>query len=597
MPDTFRYIKARSIKPGQNPRTYFDQKEHDEMVESIKAQGVIQPINVRPSDDAYEIIAGERRWRAALEISNDFEIPCMIRTVTDDVALTMAVIENKDRSHMSATEEAAGAEKLLQTYKGDREEVARVLGWSRSTLDKRLALMHCTPEVRKALDERSILLGHAELLAAVPHDKQNTSLATIIGQKLDINTVRKALAQKANKIDSACFDREDCLACQYNSAQQRALFEAVIDDGYCTNAACYEQKTTAYLDALKTKLSEDVPNVRVIQAGDENASVMLMMDGNLGVGEVQAAACRTCANFGCTISALPGHVGEIERDICFDPACNQKMVAARIKAEKASSQPANVPGAVKQGKATETGKGKTKTAGDSKPTALRQGLMDYRNEVWRKMLANDIFAHKQKAIEIMLALGLTHRLTVVDSGKFREKFPNLMAKLVSVDLPGQTSKPAAVNPSNLLNFNNAIKETGGIASNRETSDSFIAVMVACAAFGLEISEVETCIDHLGCQVERHWKADKAFFELLTKSEIEGVCTEIGLKIHLGSGFAKLFAKKKDDLVQTIMATDGFDFAGKVPGFLKPPTRLPLLGLDEVLDAVGIGFLKTGSQAS
>ncbi|MBU1665471.1 MAG: PRTRC system ParB family protein, partial [Gammaproteobacteria bacterium] len=379
MPDTFRYIKARSIKPGQNPRTYFDQKEHDEMVESIKAQGVIQPINVRPSDDAYEIIAGERRWRAALEISNDFEIPCMIRTVTDDVALTMAVIENKDRSHMSATEEAAGAEKLLQTYKGDREEVARVLGWSRSTLDKRLALMHCTPEVRKALDERSILLGHAELLAAVPHDKQNTSLATIIGQKLDVNTVRKALAQKANKIDSACFDRELCLACQYNSAQQRALFDAVIDDGYCTNPACYEQKTTAHLDALKSKLSEDIPNVRVIQAGDENASVMLMVEGNLGVGEVQAAACRTCANFGCTISALPGHVGEVEREICFDPACNQKKVAARIKAEKEPNQATKQSGAEKkQTNAKNAGKGKSKADDDSKPTALRQGIMDYR---------------------------------------------------------------------------------------------------------------------------------------------------------------------------------------------------------------------------
>jgi ParB family chromosome partitioning protein len=180
-------IKVGNILPGRNPRGYFDPAEMTALEDSVKSKGVLQAILVRPRDAGrYEIVAGERRWRAARKVFGDeYEIPALVRDLDDGEADEAALIENIQRADMSPTEEAEAAAKILGRCQGDRDEASRRLGWSRTTLDKRLALMNCSERVRRALSERRIQLGHAELLAAVSLSANAPRTSRIVVRRRD----------------------------------------------------------------------------------------------------------------------------------------------------------------------------------------------------------------------------------------------------------------------------------------------------------------------------------------------------------------------------------------------------------------------------
>jgi ParB/RepB/Spo0J family partition protein len=236
------------IRPGDNPRRYFDHKKHDELVASIKMRGVLQPLLLRASatNDVFTIIAGERRYKAALEaFGADGEVPVMIRAMTDQEALEAAIDENDIRDDASETEQADAAVRVLVACQNDHAEAARRLGWSPAKLDRRLALANLSDAVKLALDERRIKVGHAELLAAVPADKQDRALETIITAGLDVGKTRELLMRVTQSLAAAVFDKTECLTCPFNSASQRALFETHVDDGHCTNPGCFQLKTEA----------------------------------------------------------------------------------------------------------------------------------------------------------------------------------------------------------------------------------------------------------------------------------------------------------------------------------------------------------------
>ena len=131
-------------------------------------------------------------------------------------------------------EQADAAVRYLAACNGDRAEAARRLAWSRTKLDRRLALAELTEAAKTALDERRIKVGHAELLAVIPQDKQDTALETILRLNLDVNDTRKELMRITHSLASACFDKTECATCPFNSAAQQVLFETHVDDGHCT---------------------------------------------------------------------------------------------------------------------------------------------------------------------------------------------------------------------------------------------------------------------------------------------------------------------------------------------------------------------------
>lgn len=266
------------IQPGGNPRRFFSSAKHDELVASIRMRGLLQPLLVRPAPDGdtYLLVAGGRRYRAALEVYGaEGLIPVVIREMTDQEALEAAIDENDVREDASETEQADAALRVLAACQDDRAEAARRLGWSTFKLDRRLALAGLSSAVKAALDERRIKVGHAELLAAVPADKQDKALETILSSGIDVAKTRELLQRLTQNLAAATFDKTECASCGYNSARQRALFETHVEDGHCTNGACFALKVEAHEKARVAAVPEPDSG-----DGDDEAGPAAVPDGD-----------------------------------------------------------------------------------------------------------------------------------------------------------------------------------------------------------------------------------------------------------------------------------------------------------------------------
>lgn len=353
-------LPLKAIVAGQNPRTFFDPAEMAELESSVRANGLLQPIVVRQKGDVFEIIAGERRFRAVKAVEgDDGEIAAIIRDCSDEEAETLALIENISRADMSPTEEAAAAHRLYVRLR-DKNELAAQLGWPLSKLERRLALMNCCEAVRVALNERKILLGHAELLAALHAEKQEKALEIVLTNNLSVVDFKRSLTNLAQKLDEAIFDKADCLSCPHNSGTQSALFTENIGDGSCTHPTCYQQKTATHLDGIKSNLERVVNRVEFLELGEDKIiPIKLVTDGLKGVGEDQMNACKGCASFGATVSKLPGELGKIEQSICFDGACHTEKVSTYLESLKAEQAPESTKGKEKSVAAAVTGSSTT----------------------------------------------------------------------------------------------------------------------------------------------------------------------------------------------------------------------------------------------
>ncbi|KMZ13466.1 Chromosome (plasmid) partitioning protein ParB [Candidatus Burkholderia humilis] len=315
----------------------------------------------RLADGGFSLVAGGRRYKAALAAhGEDYEIPVVVRDIDEIEAKQLAIIENIQRADMSPAEEVIAAAEQVGLCKGDRDEVARIFGWSRATLDKRLALMNCSTPVLDALSTRQILLGHAELLAAPPKETQDKLLPVIIKEGKSVSEVKKTIEQVACSLAAAIFDKADCAGCPHNSSTQGEMFGESIGTGNCTNHTCFNEKTEKMLDATATGLRDEYPVVRIVRAGDNHTRVQLVIDGPKGVGEEQAKACHTCQNYGAAVSGLPDSIGKVYKGQCFDTVCNMKKVAANLPAVKSAPQPKAVEMA-------KTGKSDSKSSGKAAP--------------------------------------------------------------------------------------------------------------------------------------------------------------------------------------------------------------------------------------
>jgi ParB family chromosome partitioning protein len=166
-------LALSQIRPGRyQPRTRMDPDALSELADSIRAQGVIQPLVVRPvGDDAYEIIAGERRFRAA-QIAGLAEVPVLVKAVADDVALAIALIENIQREDLNALEQAHGVQRLIKEFGFTHEQAAQAIGRSRSATTNLLRLLNLASPVQLLLQDGAIEMGHARALLSLPAAQQ-----------------------------------------------------------------------------------------------------------------------------------------------------------------------------------------------------------------------------------------------------------------------------------------------------------------------------------------------------------------------------------------------------------------------------------------
>ena len=184
------------IRPGRyQPRTRMDQQALAELAASIRAQGLMQPLLVRPLDgERYELIAGERRWRAA-QMAGLEQAPALVREVPDEAALALSLIENIQREDLSPIEEAAGIQRLVDEFKMTHEQAADAVGRSRSATTNLLRLLKLAKPVQEMLLEGALEMGHARALLALDGARQIETAKRIAAQGLSVRAT-EALVQK-----------------------------------------------------------------------------------------------------------------------------------------------------------------------------------------------------------------------------------------------------------------------------------------------------------------------------------------------------------------------------------------------------------------
>ena len=189
-------VPVTAIRPNPyQPREHFDEEELASLAESIREVGILQPILLRQTDDGYELIAGERRWRAARRVGLQ-HVPALVRDTDDASALEHALVENVHRSDLNVLEEAAAYQQLVEDFGLTHEEVAIRVGRSRTSVTNTLRLLQLPPSVQRLVRDRSLTMGHARALLGTPDPALQERLSKrIVSEGLSVRAVEDELRE------------------------------------------------------------------------------------------------------------------------------------------------------------------------------------------------------------------------------------------------------------------------------------------------------------------------------------------------------------------------------------------------------------------
>lgn len=261
-------LKVNDLSPGRfQPRSYFDEEKLRELTDSVRENGVLQPILVRKeADGKYQIIAGERRWRASKQAGLE-KIPAIIKDLTDKVALEVALIENIQRQSLTPIEEAEGYRKLIDEFAYTQEELASVIGKSRSHITNMMRLLQLPEEIKDMINSGALTVGHARALInaenAIDLAKQIASRGLTVreAEKFAAGSGKTARSEKGKsqqKTPSAGGEisakDEDLLALEQALSNSLGL-KVAIEDGANGGKVTLHFNNLTQLDAILQKLS------------------------------------------------------------------------------------------------------------------------------------------------------------------------------------------------------------------------------------------------------------------------------------------------------------------------------------------------------
>lgn len=195
-PDTVKYIKTFDIMPNANqPRKTFDEEKIQDLANSILEHGVIQPIVLRKKDAGYEIVAGERRWRAAIKAGLS-EVPCLIRELDDEQNMLIAIIENMQREDLNPIEEAEGLNQMIVTYGMTQEQVSKSVGKSRPYITNSLRLLKLPEYVLELISEGKISAAHGRTVITIDDEEARKNLCNrIVKEGLSVRETERLAAE------------------------------------------------------------------------------------------------------------------------------------------------------------------------------------------------------------------------------------------------------------------------------------------------------------------------------------------------------------------------------------------------------------------
>ncbi len=205
------------------PRRIFDEEKLQELAESIREHGIIQPLTVRKlSSGYYQIIAGERRWRAA-KLAGLYEVPVSIIEADDRKAMELAMIENLQREDLNPMEEAEGYRCLVELYDMTQEQAAQRVGKSRSAVANAMRLLQLNQDIRLLVENEDLSAGHARALLPLPTDLQNEAVKSILANALSVRQTEQLVKRMLNQQEKAEKEQPDPYAVNYVAEAEREL--------------------------------------------------------------------------------------------------------------------------------------------------------------------------------------------------------------------------------------------------------------------------------------------------------------------------------------------------------------------------------------
>ena len=553
-------IVLRELHVGAyNPRKVINALEYNDFKQSILAQGVLQPILARPvkgKKTPFEVVAGQRRFLAALEVfGQDYEIPVLLKEMDDAQAEAAAAAENIDRAQMSPAEESECAAKLLARCNGDKQETAKKMGWTLTNLNNRLKLMACSELVRKSLSHQKISLGLAELLAGLTTVKQD-ALILEWHEKMPSIEEAKAIIMAATKaLETAIFDKTECAQCPHNSGQQKSLF-GNMQEGHCLNAACFDGKTEEKLEMTKESLKEEYQRIEIVRPGDNFRLSILKAEE---VGDEQAQACKSCKNYGAAVSALPNKLGKVSKGLCYDTDCKatkmKEFAAANaveeVDAEEEGDSPAKAEAGGDEPKAAPA----TKAVKPSATAAIGNATLEYRDALYAKIIQKEIATNDKLAGKFLVALLLSGKASSIDAAELRQSVEK--GKLVE-----KTSVTRVVDNMSLLKD-----------ADEQRIGKLLPLIGSFAIKALSKDEKKGLIQFANVNWANYFdlstETGKKLLATMTKAEISSLCEEMGIKAAMGKTYAAMMQQKKDEIIQSVTKVANFDYHGKVPKILNP----------------------------
>ena len=250
-------IAISKLRPSSiQPRRLFDKNSISELAESIKSKGLVQPILVRPSKSEvgeYEIIAGERRWRAA-QIAQLHELPAVVKNLDDVEALEMAIIENVQRADLSPIEEAAGYKKLMEQYSHTQEALAPIVGKSRSHIANIIRLLNLPASIQDMISQGIITSGHARAImnSAFPEELAKK----IVDENLSVRQVELLVKGKKTKVIKNKLKSADTVDLEQRLTELLGLDVVISDNGKRGGSIKVKYKTLDQLELVTNKLKK-----------------------------------------------------------------------------------------------------------------------------------------------------------------------------------------------------------------------------------------------------------------------------------------------------------------------------------------------------
>ncbi|WP_412763310.1 PRTRC system ParB family protein (plasmid) [Pseudomonas aeruginosa] len=561
--------------PTVDPRKGRNTALYSQIKESIRQHGVQQPIIIRPVDEPefdYEVVAGNTRWQASVDLEL-LTIPAIIRDLTEAQARIIAAIENMQRADLTPIEEAQHAVVVLADCGNDHAEVMKLLGWSRTRLDSRIMLSRACPEVRDALLQGQIKIGHAELLCRLVESEQAPILAKIIDQNLTVKDTQDRLFTIARDISSARFDTKDCASCRHNSAAYVDLFDTSVAGAKCQNATCWNQKTSQLIEVKLIEARDEFGVVHTDLTLPKDGYVQLEAKGPNGVGDSQITACLSCSNYGAVVSTTAGHEGTVAGGYCFDRNCNKDMreaykaALAEAAGQQNTHEPANNRSTEPLSKtASATTPASKQAAGKSKdkpaqPQALKKSIRREAFNLYGQMGSKAVQGNRRLALAIAVVsmyLAMRSSLPHELANRIKKKLgmPEAMLDSSRCNVEVELAK---LEESELLELLTNLASC--TTFRNDSADSFEK--------SLPGSQSIAYIKHEGMQPVEHFQMSENYLKSLVKAGIIADCKRSGFEakyneVHGDKAFVKLSTEKTDTLIKAVLEFKEFSWAGYLP---------------------------------